>query len=87
MTEISARKIAWEISQGIRPNQFIGKKTKEVLAQELFSLKNGWNPKTMSKNEKTEFDEKINAVIEGILKLPKHERADLYRKVDDLLNP
>lgn len=88
MTEIkSARKIAWEISNGLRPESFIGNKSKEVLQQELFSLKNRYNPNTMTTFEKTEFEKDLDKVITGILTLPKEQRSNLYEEVDKMLTP
>ncbi len=83
----TARKIAWEISSGIRAKQFIGVKSKEVLAQELFSLKNRYTPDTMTTFEKSQFQKDLDKVVEGILQLPKEYRANLYNIVDKMLNP
>lgn len=88
MSEIkSARKIAWEISNGLRPEQFIGHKTREILQQELFSLKNSYHPDTMTTFEKTEFEKELNKVIAGILSLPQEQRSTLYKEVDRMLAP
>ena len=81
----SARKIAWEISNGLRPPQFIGNKTKEVLAQELFSLQNRYNPATMTALEKIEFEKELDKVVTGILNLPQEHQSALYKKVDQML--
>lgn len=83
----SARKIAWEISIGKRPQQFIGHKTKEVLQQELFSLKNRYTPETMTNFERYEFDKDMEKVVAGIMQLPRAQREILYQEVDKMLNP
>ena len=83
----SARKIAWEISNGLRPEQFIGHKTYEILQQELFSLKNSYQPDTMTSFEKTEFEKELNKLVAGILTLPQEQRSTLYKKVDEMLAP
>jgi len=87
LDKITARKIAWELSNGLRPEQHIGHKTKEVLAQELFSLKNRYNPKTMTAFEKTEFEQDLNKTVSGILSLPREQQSILYETVDEMLNP
>ena len=87
MSKLTARKIAWEISNGLRPEQFIGHKTKEVLQTELFSLKNSYNPSTMTTFEKTEFEKELNKIVAGILSLPQEQRSTLYQEVDRMLNP
>ena len=82
----TAREIAYEISNGMRPEQFIGNKTKEVLAQELFSLRNRYTPETMTAFEKTEWENDLNSTVAGIITLPKEQQDNLYKTVDNMLN-
>ena len=82
----TAREIAYEISNDIRPEQFIGNKTKEVLAQELFSLRNRYTPETMTAFEKTEWENDLNRTVAGIITLPKEQQDNLYKTVDNMLN-
>ena len=83
---ISARKIAWEISTGKRKIQFIGAKSFEVLQQEIFSLKNRYNPETMTNYENYIFEKNLNATMESVLQLDNKKRFELYQKVDEMFN-
>jgi len=74
------RTIAREITMGLRPNQFIGPKSKEVLEQELFSILNGWDPSVMMDSEKKKWDEKYQKLVKEITDAGE---SDLVNKVKE----
>ncbi len=79
-TEKGARTIARLISEGKISPQFIGRKSYAVLKQEIFSLVNRYNPKTMTQFELTVYTKDVAATVESILKFPKKGQDDLFKK-------
>jgi hypothetical protein len=83
----SYRKIALKISDGILTPRHLGEKTYEVLKQELFSLRNQWNPNTWTEEETTEYNQSLIDLVAQIEKLDDHQKFILNEDVDSMLNP
>ncbi len=84
-TPISPREIAKKISKGIIPKQHIGKKTLAVLQQELFSLKNEYNPKTMTNKEFEKWSKKYNAWLKDAIKLEGKDLRSIRAEAKKML--
>ena len=81
------REIAQQISNGSLSPRHLGEKSFEVLKQELFSLKNQWNPNTWSESEKIDHNQILTDLVNQIEKLDDHQKFILNEDVDSMLNP
>lgn len=83
----SYREIAQEISNGTLSPRYLGTKTFEALKQELFSLRNQWNPNAWTQAELSEYNQTLTDLVAQIEKLDEHQRFSLNQDVDTMLNP
>ena len=82
----SAREMIKAMDDGDIPRQHLGPKNFHILKQELFSLKNEYNPNTSTGTELNEFYNKMAANLEEIQQLPTTEREQLLKEVDKMLD-
>ena len=80
-TEKGARTMAKLITEGKIPLQFIGRKSFLVLKQEIFSLVNRYNPKTMTQFELNVYAKDVAATVEGILRFMNEKNQDKLFKM------
>lgn len=76
-----------DMNEGIIPRQHLGPKNYQILKQELFSLKNEYTPETFTDKELINWNNNLAARIEEIEQLSETEQEQLFRKVDEMLNP
>ena len=83
----SAREISAAITRGELKPQHIGPKSKEVLAQELASLKNEYKPDTMLKKELEAWEEQLAQKLLSAQSLSEADENYIQDYVDKFLNP
>lgn len=83
----TSREMINAMNDGIIPRQHLGPKNFYVLRQELFSLKNEYNPNTSTDEELNNWNIQMAARIEEIEQLLGSEQKQLLKNVDEMLNP
>ena len=89
----SAREFAEAISKGEIPASFNGTPTYEVLRQQLFSLKNEYNPQGWISNtgyvdpKLQKWNQRMADTLKGVSKLTTDEQTKLNDEVDKMLSP
>ncbi len=83
----NARQVMEAMDRGDIPRKYLGTKTSAALKQELFSLKNEYNPKTFTDEEEVIWNTKLGLVMEGIEKLSGSQKDNLLKEVDKMLDP
>jgi len=70
------------------PRLHLGPKNFYVIRQELLSHKNEYNPQTFTEQEKIEWDDILFEMVQEIDNLlSASEREQLFKEVDEMLNP
>lgn len=83
----SSREIMTAMNDGDIPRMHLGPKNFYILKQELFSLKNEYNPDTFTETELTGWNIILFKRLEEIDQLPNSEKKQLFREVDKMLDP
>ena len=79
-----------KISEPDRPkfgSKHVGKKTKEVLIQEGFSLKNAFKPQTMTKSEQNEWNEAYKVWLNDISGFDVKQIQEIHETIEKMLHP
>lgn len=82
----SAREIMQAMNNGDIPRQHLGPKNFHILKQELFSLKNEYNPNTFTEKEMDNWNKKMAARLEEIEHLSGSEKEQLFTEVNEMLD-
>lgn len=83
----TAREIIKAMNNGIIPRQHLGSKNFHVLKQEIFSLKNQYNPNTFTSIELDNWNQMLAARMEEIEQLSTTKKEQLFKEVDKMLDP
>lgn len=83
----TSREMMEAMNNGDIPRQHLGPKNFYILKQELFSLKNEYNPETFTEEELTKWNGTLAARMEEIEQLSDSEKEELLKEVDKMLDP
>ncbi len=83
----SSREIMTAMNDGDIQRKYLGPKNFYILKQELFSLKNMYNPDTFTETELTDWNNALFERLEEIDQLPDSEKKQLFKEVDEMLHP
>lgn len=81
----SAREVMIAMNNGEIPRKHLGPKNFLILKQELFSIKNEYNPNTSTAREIEDWDNTMFDRLEEIDQLPTAEKEQLFKEVDIML--
>jgi len=83
----TSREIMEAMNSGKISRQHLGPKNFHILKQELFSLRNEYNPDTSTDEELNNWNIKLAARMAEIEQLSGSEKEQLLKEVDKMLDP
>lgn len=83
----SSREMMQAMNEGKISRQHLGVKNYYVLKQEIFSLKNEYNPNTSTEAEQNDWNIQIAARLEEVEQLTGSDQKTLLKEIDKMLDP
>ncbi len=83
----TAREIMRAMDNGDIPRAHLGQKNFFVLKQEIFSLKNEYNPDTFTDKEFISWNKNMADRLVEVEQLVESEKEQLLKEVDKMLDP
>ena len=84
----SAREMMQAMNNGELTNRHLGPKNFHILKQEIFSLKNEYNPDTWNEKEELEWNEAMSDRLSEVEQLTSpSQKEELLIAVDKMLKP